>query len=100
MVDAVSIGGVPIPDPRPDLRTAATAVTATPAAPASPQPQASAAPQIAALAKAMASSAPVDTDRVQEIKQAIANGTFPILPATIADQMMAMRYDWMQHDAA
>lgn len=104
MVDAIGTGAVATPDPRVAL-TRTTQVTqaapATPAAPVTaakdPTPQ-SAAPQIAALAKAMASSAPVDTDRVAEIKQALANGTFPILPATIADQMMALRYDWVSRD--
>lgn len=77
----------------------------TPAAPAipvatpPPTPTPSPAPaQLAALAKAVAASAPVDTDRVAQIKAALQNGTFPILPATIADQMMAFRYEWMSHD--
>ena len=57
-------------------------------------------PQLAALARSVASSAPVDTDRVARIKQAVANGTFPILPATIADRLMAFRYEWMSDDQA
>ena len=43
---------------------------------------------------------PVDVERVQQIKRAVANGTFPILPATIADRLLAMRYEWMSHDEA
>lgn len=52
------------------------------------------------LSKAMASTAPVDAGRVAQIKTALANGTFPILPATIADQLIALRYDWLSNDQA
>jgi len=54
----------------------------------------------AQLASQLATQPPVDADRVARIKQAIANGTFPILPTTIADQLLALRYDWMSDDAA
>ena len=43
---------------------------------------------------------PVDADRVGEIKKAIENGSFPILPATIADRLLALRLNWDGHDAA
>lgn len=81
---------------------AGTASVATPAAAPAPVPAraASSATQLAALAKAVAANAPVDTDRVDRIKAALANGTFPILPATIADQMLSFRYQWMSHDEA
>lgn len=46
------------------------------------------------LARDLAAQPPVDMDRVAEIKKAIANGDFPILPATIADQMIALKLDW------
>ncbi len=47
----------------------------------------------------LASKPPVDVERVAQIKKAIANGTFPILPATIADRILALRYDWVSRDA-
>ena len=50
------------------------------------------------LAASMAAKPPVDGERVAQIKKAIANGTFPILPATIADRLLALRYDWMSDD--
>ena len=53
-----------------------------------------------ALAKTMATAAPVDPNRVAEIRRAIANGTFPILPATIADRLMALRLEWNSDDKA
>jgi negative regulator of flagellin synthesis FlgM len=51
-----------------------------------------------AMASAMAAAPPVDADRVQEIKTALANGTFPLSPSTIADQFIALRYDWMSQN--
>jgi len=56
--------------------------------------------QLSGIAKALASSAPVDTDRVGEIKKAIADGSFPILPATIADRLLALRLNWNGHETA
>lgn len=51
------------------------------------------------LVAQLAARPPVDQERVAQIKRAIANGTFPILPATIADRLLAMRYEWMSDDA-
>ena len=75
-----------------------TATTAAPVPVATPRRDT--APQLAALAKSVAAAAPVDGGRVARIKAALANGTFPILPATIADRLMAFRYDWMSDDQA
>ena len=82
----------------------ARAVQATPQPASAPTgtPQ-RAAPDVALLsgvAAELAAKPPVDTDRVQQIKRAIANGTFPILPATVADRLLAVRYEWMNDDAA
>ena len=100
MVDGIIAGGG-ASVAAPVVRTGQVAAT-TPVAPPSPAPASAPAPsdasQLAALAKAVAANAPVDTDRVEQIKTAIANGTFPILPATIADQMLSFRYEWMSHD--
>ena len=51
------------------------------------------------LAASLASKPPINAERVAQIKKAIANGTFPILPATIADRLLALRYDWIGHDS-
>ena len=59
-----------------------------------------AAAETSSTAKAMAASAPVDADRVRLIKAAVESGTFPISPATIADRLIALRYEWMSHDPA
>jgi negative regulator of flagellin synthesis FlgM len=52
------------------------------------------------LACDLSAKAPIDLDRVARIKKAIADGTFPIVPATIADQMLALKLNWVPHDAA
>ena len=51
------------------------------------------------VAADLAAKPPINAERVQQIKRAIANGTFPILPATIADRLLAVRYEWMSDDA-
>ena len=56
--------------------------------------------EAAELAGAMASEAPVDGDRVARIKKAIADGTFPTVPATIADRLLALKMEWDPNDAA
>lgn len=54
--------------------------------------------QAGGIARSMAASAPVDTDRVQRIKRAIAEGNFPIVPATIADRLIALKLEWSPND--
>lgn len=44
----------------------------------------------------LAASAPVDLDRVQTIRRAIAEGRFPIAPADIADRLIAAHHDWAE----
>ena len=75
--------------------TAAVAPTAT------NETQAGAVSQSAVVsnAKESAASAPVDLDRVARIRKAIADGNFPIYPSTIADRLIASKYDWLRNDA-
>lgn len=100
MVDSVSSTTVRTIDPKvaPVARVTNAAAAGAVSTPATDQQQAAEAP--ATLAKAMAASAPVDASRVQLIKNAVANGTFPLSPATIADRLIALRYEWMSHDKA
>ena len=56
--------------------------------------------QLSGLAKSLASSPPVDSDRVGMIRKAIENGSFPILPTTIADRLLALKLNWDGHEAA
>lgn len=72
--------------PRPVTRVAASAV---------PDGDTTA---LSGMAKSLAASPPIDTDRIALVKRAIERGDFPILPATIADRMIALKYDWMSAD--
>ncbi|VXC74748.1 conserved hypothetical protein [Sphingomonas sp. T1] len=53
-----------------------------------------------ALARTMAAAAPINEARVAAVKKAVANGTFPILPATIADRLLAFKLEWAPNDPA
>ena len=79
------------------------ATTIAPTAPIAPvrtavSPDTPEAPR--ALASALAETPPVDAERVALIKRAIANGTFPILPAKIADRLLALKLEWNPRDQA
>jgi negative regulator of flagellin synthesis FlgM len=47
-------------------------------------------------AKAMAARPPVDAERVQMIKRALQEGRYPIVPAKIADRMIAAQLKWVE----
>lgn len=53
-----------------------------------------------ALSQPAAASPPVDVDRVSKIKKAIEDGKFPLLPATIADRLLALKLEWNPNEAA
>ncbi len=55
---------------------------------------------LSGLSSVMASHPPVNQERIALIKKAIADGHFPIMPATIADQMIALKLSWNNNDAA
>ena len=86
-------------------RTLSSIAAATPTRPAQPTTSPAREPSPAdvaatgGLAASLAVKPPIDEERVAQIKKAIANGTFPILPATIADRLLALRYDWMSDEA-
>ncbi|MEA1083861.1 flagellar biosynthesis anti-sigma factor FlgM [Sphingomonas sp. CD22] len=102
MVD--SIGSTPLNGSGSVSRVAAPAATPVvqPALQQAAQqaPAANNATQLTNLAKTLAAEPPIDSDRVDAIKKAIQNGSFPILPATIADRLLALRLNWDGHDAA
>lgn len=68
---------------------ARTPRAAAPATTATPTPT---------LARQMAAAAPQDADRIRLIKDAIAKGMFPLSPATVADRLIAAKYEWMSND--
>ncbi|WBH15657.1 flagellar biosynthesis anti-sigma factor FlgM [Sphingomonas radiodurans] len=61
------------------------------------QPETTQAPTVAAQ---LSVAAPVDVDRVKKIQQAVAEGNYPLSPTTIADALIAARYEWMSHEQA
>ena len=63
---------------------------------ASPEPQGpdTQAVQTGSVARSLAAEPPVDAERVQMIKRAVAEGRFPIYPAEIADRLIAFQLGW------
>lgn len=55
---------------------------------------------LAALAREQAAAPPIDYERIARIRNAIADGDFPIFPATVADRLIALKLEWNPHDAA
>ncbi len=52
------------------------------------------------IARELSSLPPVDTERVERIRRAIAEGKFPLSPTTIADRMIALRLNWTSNEQA
>ena len=100
MVESIGPKLPPVSDYRiaPVAQTAATPQVT----PSVSEEQAPAAAQTTAAQTAaeLSTDAPVDTDRVARIKKAIAEGRFPISPATIADRLLALRMEWVSSDQA
>ena len=65
-----------------------------------PQPVAVAETGARDAVKVMAAKPPVDVDRVQQIKKALQDGRYPIVPARIADSIIAARYSWVEENDA
>ena len=99
MVDAVRTKGVAT-DRAVARVLAAQAAMPTPAPTSPPQAPASDIARLSGIRAELAARPPVDGERVAQIKRAIATGTFPILPATIADRLLAVRYEWMADEQA
>lgn len=97
MIDPIGNKPSIVPERRVVLQDASTPVTRI-AAPAKAAPDSVAETSARVAAQSMASSAPVDRERVQQIKQAIAEGRFPITPAKIADRLIAAQLSWAALD--
>jgi negative regulator of flagellin synthesis FlgM len=50
------------------------------------------------VSRSMASKPPVDTDRVAQIRKAVQDGRFPLIPSTIADRLIALKMEWNPND--
>lgn len=73
---------------------AAQAASSSEAAPAPRDTPTTPTLSLQSVARELASSAPVDLERVARIRQAIQNRTYPILPETIADRLIALKLNW------
>ncbi|MEZ0497265.1 flagellar biosynthesis anti-sigma factor FlgM [Sphingomonas sp. IW22] len=62
--------------------------------------EAGAASSMVATARDLASTPPVDSDRVARIRKAVADGSFPIVPTTIADRLLAFKLNWKPDEPA
>ena len=49
---------------------------------------------LSALALGYDAATPVDEAHVEEVRRAIRNGTYPVLPETIADRLLALKLNW------
>ncbi|KPF52279.1 negative regulator of flagellin synthesis FlgM [Novosphingobium capsulatum] len=86
------VGAVQVKIAASDVPPQATDPTAAAVAQAAPAAQASAATAAATVATSDATRAgevPVSSDRVAQIRRAIAEGHYPVIPARIADAMIA-----------
>lgn len=93
MVDSVNSNVGKVSDPR-VISVARVAPTPAPAAVAPEVKTAS----VQTASQTMSARPPVDVDRVRLIKQAVETGTFPLSPATVADRLIALKYEWMSND--
>ena len=93
-----SIGAKPVGEDR-RVTPLAPVVAAAPVAIEAATPRSDETAAAATLARRLGAAPPVDAERVARIKQAIADGSFPILPATIADRMLAFTLEWRPDDA-
>lgn len=100
MVDSIGSRPVTTNDPPVAPVVRVQAPSAVPAVSNQSDTAVSQSQQSPTLASQLAAKPPVDAERVRRIKEALANGTFPLSPATLADQLIALRYDWLANDKA
>ena len=91
MIDSIGPKAVATQD-RLVVPVAAPAQTANAAA--RPSEAASRQLELSALAFDFGKPSPVDEKRVEEVKRAVRNGTYPITPETIADRLLALKLFW------
>lgn len=80
----------PLPSPSAEQLASSAAGSAAPAASAAAHTAARQAPvaDVGSAARSLAAEAPVNTDKVQEIRAALRSGNYPIEPYTIAESMI------------
>lgn len=99
MVDRISATPVTATERVAATRTNAPIAPATTPAPApvaaEPAPAVQTSAALSGLVSELAAKPPVDVERVARIRQAIANGTYPISPENVADRLIALKLNWI-----
>lgn len=91
MVDSIGAKAV---TPQDRLVVPVAAATQTANATARPSEAVSKQLELSAIAFDFGKQAPVDTKRVEQVRQAVRDGSYPIFPETIADRMLALKLYW------
>ncbi|MES2057781.1 MAG: flagellar biosynthesis anti-sigma factor FlgM [Pseudomonadota bacterium] len=65
-----------------------------------PETEAVSQSSLAIAAKEFSAKPPINSERIAEIRKAIADGHFPIYPAQIADRLIAAKFEWTRNDPA
>ena len=94
MIDPIGVKPATVQGGR--VETQDTAKVAPLAPVRAPQPAAVAETSARDTARALAARPPVDAERVQQIKKALQQGRYPIVPAKIADRMIAAQLRWVE----
>lgn len=82
------VGAVQLSTVQPASQTAA-ATDSTSTTPTTTTAQTSAAAQVQTSLTVSAGTVPVDENRVDQIRKAVQNGTYPVIPTRISDAMIA-----------
>lgn len=95
MVDAISAQAGKAIDRRSPLVDAAAPVAGAPAPDGVvAHDNAPSGSVVAAIARDLAAAPPVDSDKVARLRDAVATGSYPINPATLADRLIALQQEW------
>ena len=94
MIDPIGVTPGTVPGVRVETEGAAKVVPLQ--AVRAPEPAVVAETSARETAKAMAAKPPVDVERVQMIKRALQEGRYPLVPAKIADRMIAAQLRWAE----
>ncbi len=95
MIESIgSKAGTKAVTPQDRLVVPVTPTSQTAHAAAQPSEAATRQLELSALAFEFGKAPPVDEKRVEEVKRAVRNGTYPITPETIADRMLALKLYW------
>ena len=94
MIDPIGVTPGTVPGVR--VETEGTAKVVPLQAVRAPQPAVVAETSARETVKTLAARPPVDFERVQQIKRALQEGRYPLVPAKIADRMIAAQLRWAE----